>query len=66
MPDEPYDQTISDAAAFLGVHVRTVQKWANDGALDGYRTKGTHWRFRKSALEAFVEARRTRPAEASA
>lgn len=64
MPDtEPFDQSISEAATFFGVHLRTVQKWALAGLLPGMRTPGRRWRFRRSDLEAFAAKQMHQPAE---
>ena len=44
------------AAAVIGVHAKTLQKWARRGEFPG-RMIGGLWRFRKSDLENWIERR---------
>lgn len=47
--------TLVEAAAFLRIHPRTVREYVRRGLLQG-RLIGRRWRFRRSDLDAFVEA----------
>lgn len=51
--------TTRDAAAMLGVSLRTAQKWLEKGYLDGWKTEGGHRRItRTSVIRAIRERRR--------
>ena len=47
--------SISEAAEFLGVCVRTLQRWDNKGYLVAFRTEGNHRRYDRDALAEYVE-----------
>ncbi|WP_352420473.1 helix-turn-helix domain-containing protein [Proteiniborus sp.] len=36
----------------LGVDIRTLQRWDNDGRLKAYRTLGGHRRYKLSEIES--------------
>lgn len=62
---DEYDQTIDDAAKFFGVHIRTAQRWVNEGRLLGVRTPGSTerrscWRFQRSEFHRFAKANSNR------
>ena len=42
--------TLTEAAARIGVHRRTLRAWIRAGRLEASRTPGGHWRVRESAL----------------
>ncbi len=52
--------TTREAAALLGVSIRTAQGWVENGALDSWKTPGGHRRVRRSAVLAMLD--RVRPA----
>lgn len=67
MPDDVFDQPISEAAAQLGVHIDTVRAWAEKGLLPAMRSGGNRWRFSKARNAEFIAGRLNQPAaEASA
>jgi len=43
-----------EAAAFVRIHPKTLQKFAREGQIQGIHI-GKLWRFRRSALEAWIE-----------
>jgi excisionase family DNA binding protein len=46
-----------EAAKLLGnIHVKTLQRYARQGELPGYRVGG-HWYFRASELDAWLRSR---------
>ena len=46
-----------EAAKLLGnIHVKTLQRYARQGVLPGYRVAG-HWYFRASELDAWLRSR---------
>lgn len=48
--------TRDEAAELVGVNVRTVDKWANDGRITRYRIGGLQWvRFNRSEVLAMME-----------
>jgi len=47
--------TSSGVAEVFGVSVETVRQWAEAGKLQGFRTPGGHWRFRRSEISALVD-----------
>ena len=53
---EPEWLTLGQAATFLGVAQSTIRKWSDSGRVRAFYTPGGHRRFRRSDLEAFVEA----------
>lgn len=50
--------TPGDVARLLGVFSKTVARWERGGQLPGIRTLGGHRRFRRSDVEAAIEAAR--------
>lgn len=54
---------VADVAERLDVHQQTVREWLRLGVLDGVRLGGTKagWRIPSSAVDAFLERRRTPP-----
>lgn len=44
--------SISEASEILGVDIRTLQRWDNDGRLKAYRTLGGHRRYKLSEIES--------------
>jgi excisionase family DNA binding protein len=53
--------TSEEAAAFLGVGMSTIKRWADEGSLTCERTGGGHRRFRREDLERFRQQRRVGP-----
>ena len=51
---EPLERTLTPAqvAALLSVSTETVNRWADEGKLVGFRTPGGRWRFPESSLRA--------------
>ena len=50
--------TLSEVASLLKVHPNTVYRLARSGKLPAFKA-GTDWRFRRSAVEAFMQRRPT-------
>ena len=49
--------TTSEVAAMYGVTAKTVKRWALAGQLPrAVKTLGGHWRFRRSEIEADLNA----------
>ena len=46
--------SISKASKILGVDIRTLQRWDNDGKLIAYRTLGGHRRYKLSEIESLI------------
>lgn len=46
--------TRREAARLLGVHVKTLDRWARDGLVPAWRTPGGQRRYRRSELERLV------------
>jgi excisionase family DNA binding protein len=55
--------TTREAAALLGVSIRTAQGWVENGALDSWKTPGGHRRVRRSAVLALLA--KVRPSTAA-
>lgn len=55
--------TTKEAARALGVTLRTVQLWVNDGKLQAARTPGGHRRIRTSDVRALQETMGIKPAK---
>jgi excisionase family DNA binding protein len=53
--------TTRQAAEILGVSIRTVQTWIEEGAIDSWKTPGGHRRVRQSAVFALRERRVVAP-----
>lgn len=51
--DPRCELTTADVAARLGVHPRSVKRWASKGALAGVRIGG-RWRFSQDGIDAFI------------
>lgn len=51
----------TEAAAFLGVHPKTVHGYARNGYLKSSRLPGGDYRFTEADLEAFTRTPATRP-----
>ena len=61
VPFEPLI-TAEEAAAHLRMHVKTVQRFAREGALPCVRI-GKYWRFRLSALDGWVKSHENQPSQ---
>lgn len=46
-----------DAAKRLGVAVPTVQRWLDQGVLEGWKTPGGHRRIDVSSVQSFIDSR---------
>jgi excisionase family DNA binding protein len=55
--------TTREAAEILGVSIRTVQTWVEEGAIDSWKTPGGHRRVRQSAVFALRERRLVAPVQ---
>lgn len=44
-----------DVAKLLQVNATSINKWADDGEIESYRTPGGHRRFTTAAVVKFVE-----------
>ena len=53
MPQEEL-LTSAQIAVIFGVSSETVRQWAEAGKLNGFRTPGGHWRFRRSEIDAML------------
>lgn len=61
MPESPEDLLLpAEVAAMLRVDPRTVTRWAKKGKLPSIRTLGGHRRYRRSDLDAALEAAKSR------
>jgi excisionase family DNA binding protein len=58
--------TAREVAARLTVSTETVLRWTRAGALPGFRLPGGALRYRRDALEAWLEARAIGPGPAPA
>src|SRR3954462_1419440 len=47
--------TLGQAAKYLGVAQSTIRKWSDLGRVPAFYTPGGHRRYRRSALDAFLE-----------
>ncbi len=53
--DAPDDLLTShEAAAFIGVSVRSLTRWEEDGHITALRTPGGHRRYRRRDVEALL------------
>ena len=57
--------TIKDVAKMLGVNERTINRYAVDKVMPGFRV-GNKWRFNKSEVEEWINKRRNLPVEEEA
>ncbi len=55
-PTDRYELTAREVAELLAVDHSTVTRWANAGQIKCIRLPGGHRRFRRSDVEAFIEA----------
>lgn len=55
-PNQSRPWTASRLAAFAGVDLKTVHKWARRGLIEHFRTPGGHLRFRRGHVEQFLES----------
>jgi excisionase family DNA binding protein len=56
MPDHiDRSYTPQQVAEILAVSAETVNRWAEEGKLTGFKTPGGRWRFRESELEALLD-----------
>ena len=46
--------TINDLAEYLEMKPSTVEKYARNGLLPGFKI-GTHWKFRKETIDRWLE-----------
>lgn len=53
--------TTSDVAKELGVTIRTVQLWVEQGALEGWKTPGGHRRITRASFNRFVSGKAGAP-----
>jgi excisionase family DNA binding protein len=51
--------TTREAADLLGVSLRTIQQWVEQGALQAYRTVGGHRRVVRASVDRLLSQRRT-------
>jgi len=58
MQDKEFYTTIQ-AAKLLGVSVRTVQLWVENGSLDAWKTAGGHRRIVASSVDDYIHANQT-------
>ena len=54
IPQEIDWYELSQAAAYLGIHFTTLRRWADEGEIEFMRTPGGKRRFRKAALDRFL------------
>lgn len=47
--------SLSEAAALLGVHFTTLRRWSNRGLIEYMRTPGGKRKYRRAALETFLQ-----------
>jgi excisionase family DNA binding protein len=60
-PDNPTlkeNNTVSEVAAWLGKHQRTILNWLNTGRLVGSQPGGGRWIITASAVEKMLEKTR--------
>jgi excisionase family DNA binding protein len=50
--------TIEDLAAYLKLKPQTIYKWAQSGKIPGAKF-GKEWRFRRSAIERWIDSQIT-------
>jgi excisionase family DNA binding protein len=54
VPEEPFNLSVSEAAAIIGVHPSTIRDYVERGLLPCRRTPKQHRRFRRSDVEALL------------
>ena len=59
MCDEALMDT-ADVAKYLKMHAKTIVSMVERGELKAYKV-GRHWRYRKSDIDAYLEARQSTP-----
>lgn len=59
MSDGPLMDT-AEVARYLKMHAKTIVSMVERGELKAYKV-GRHWRYRKSDIDAFLEARQSTP-----
>jgi excisionase family DNA binding protein len=52
------DLSTAEAAQLLGVHPKTIKRWAAEGAVPAWQTPGGWWKFSRAELLAWREARK--------
>ena len=52
--DTPPNLTPREAAKVLGVSIRTLYRWEDDGLINPRRTPGGHRRYRLADIEALL------------
>jgi excisionase family DNA binding protein len=57
--DTPDYISPTEAAQMLGVHTKTLKRWASAGKIPAWRTPGGWWRFSRSELAVWHAARHT-------
>lgn len=57
--------TTREAAAILGVSLRTVQMWSNSGLLEVWKTQGGHRRVSRASVERLVVRRPPKAGDAA-
>jgi excisionase family DNA binding protein len=50
----------ADVAKYLKMHAKTIVSMVERGELKAYKV-GRHWRYRKSDIDAYLEARQSTP-----
>lgn len=58
MPDKEFYSTI-EAAKLLGVSVRTVQLWVENGSLEAWKTAGGHRRIVARSVDDYIHSNQT-------
>ena len=56
-PDRPFLTTL-EASKLLGVSLRTVQLWAENGLLECWKTEGGHRRIPRASVERLLDQRK--------
>ena len=64
MSDKEFYSTI-DAAKLLGVSVRTVQLWVENGSLNAWKTAGGHRRIVARSVNDYIREHQTSPPDSS-
>lgn len=54
-PDQPEMIPAGEVCRLLGVHPKTVKRWANEGKLRCIKTPGGHRRFFRSEILALIQ-----------